>query len=118
MPFLMVIEAIDGALRPFSIFPDGGGFLRRSVLGSAFGGFLAMLFLFWLSLFRVIDNTLDGVFSICNGGYPRALGFSSDVIHKEDFPYGIRILPILYRFPNFSVERGNILLVAHGRLYV
>ena len=118
MYFLIVIDAIDGALRPFSMFPLGGGFLLRAVFGLAFVGVFAMLFLFWLSLFRVIDNTLDGVFSICNGGYPRALGFSSDVIHKEDFPYGIRILPILYRFPNFSVERGNILLVAHGRLYV
>ena len=118
MPLLITMQDAGGTYS-LRTFPDGLGFSLRSVFGLAFGGFLAMLlFLFWLSLFRVIDNTLDGVFSICNGGYPRALGFSSDVIHKEDFPYGIRILPILYRFPNFSVERGNILLVAHGRLYV
>lgn len=53
MPFLMVMDAIDGALRPFSIFPDGGGFLRRSVLGSAFGG----LFLLMLRFIELSNNT-------------------------------------------------------------
>ena len=117
MPLLITIDDV-GLTYSLRVFPEGLGFSPMSALTIIFRIFLAMLFLFWSSLFRVIDNTLDGVFSICNGGYSRALGFTSDVIHKEDFPYGIRILPILYRFPNFSVERGNILLVAHGRLYV